>query len=214
MAAFILKKQSRKETSRRLFSLSMICLISKSKCLQIGSLRLFLISLMHILIRKYGILSLGYRKSPSIASLFQQYSSNPSSSVMHILSMLLNAAGSPFSLCVCVYVCAHMCLSGCVRTWTLQCVCVWRGGGTAVENPAEAAGISCKFFWCLNCGVQWEVRFWLKLHDYSNSDNPCSFHYREHNYEAQIHVFLNRKSLSVILRRVLLCLFSCMSLID
>lgn len=101
----------------------------------------FLISLMHTLTHE-NTLSLGYRKRPSIASLFQQYSPHPSSSVMHILSMLLNAAGSPFCLCVCV--CAHMCLSGCVHTRVLQCV--WGGGQPRrtqlklLEFPANSSG--------------------------------------------------------------------------
>lgn len=66
---------------------------------------------------------------PSIASLFQQYSSNPSSSVMHLLSMLLNAASFPFCpLCVC----AHTYMS----TRVLQCVWVCMCGGDSRGEPS------------------------------------------------------------------------------
>lgn len=67
------------------------------------------------------------------------------------------------SYCMSISVCLHMSTAVCVG------VHVCKG------KHAEAAGISCKFFWSLNCWVQHELRFSLQLHDYSNSDNDCSF---------------------------------------
>lgn len=91
-------------------------------------------------------------QNPSMVFLFQQYISNCSSSVMHIL-------------------CRHFCsllVWRCVLVH-LQCVwvCVWR---TGMESPAEAAGISWKFFWFLNWRAHREpLSFWLQMHNYSNN---------------------------------------------
>lgn len=106
------------------------------KCLQMASLFLSCHSYTHWHETSNIVVWTQEVRCPSIASLFQQYSSNPSASVMHILSMLLSAASSPFYLCVF----AHTCVSGCLCVHKRRSVCGCVCGG---EDSRGEPGWSC-----------------------------------------------------------------------
>lgn len=173
----------------------MICLVdNQTTSLSLNCTHTIHVALPHTDVET-AVWSLGYGRSSALQLL--PYFSN-TALILHHLSCTSCPCSSvqPVLHFVGVWGRAHMWLSVCLRTSGCSvrgCACAWR---TGVESPAEAAGISCKFFWFLNWRVNSEpLWFWLQLHDYNTSDNSCFFVLNLIIIIKHKYTLLNRKAL-------------------